>query len=186
MASAPSVTFSHIGLHCFDVEKMLDFYTRVIGLKQTDRGDIGLDGGGSIEMVFLSGEARDHHQLALVPGRDVQQGSVLLNQMAFRVDSLETLREREATVRGEGISDIRPTTHGNAWSLYFPDPEGNIVELFVDTPWHVSQPRRGEFDISQPDKEIARVTKAAIEDEPSFTSMREWKATFRAEEKTLV
>ena len=42
MAGRKSV-FSHMGICCFDLKKMEDFYTRVIGMQVTDRGLAGPD-----------------------------------------------------------------------------------------------------------------------------------------------
>ena len=42
---------------------------------------------------------------------------------------------------------LGPVTHGNALSVYFLDPEGNRVELLIDTPWYVPQPHRLVVDI---------------------------------------
>ena len=181
MTAAPTVTFSHIGLHCFDLKKMVDFYTRIVGLTETDRGEIhatadpfaGLD----LEMVFLSGEPRDHHQLALIgnPGRQAETGAVLLNQISYRLDSLDTLRSRAEAARAEGITEIAPISHGNAWSIYFPDPEGNTIEMFVDTPWYVHQPRADVLDLSLSNEEIEAWTEETIRDEPSFKTADKWK-----------
>ena len=38
--------------------------------------------------------------------------------------------------------------HGNAWSLYFRDPEGNRLEVFCDTQWYVEQPCLEDLDLS--------------------------------------
>jgi catechol-2,3-dioxygenase len=181
MPAGPAVTFSHIGLHCFDLEKMTDFYTRVVGLTETDRGEINVTAapfaGLDLDMVFLSGEPRDHHQIALVgnPGRNVEPGGALLNQVSFRLDSLDTLRSRVEAVKAEGITGIAPISHGNAWSVYFPDPEGNTIEMFVDTPWYVHQPRADELDLSKTNDEIIAWTEASIRDEPSFKSADAWR-----------
>jgi len=79
----------------------------------------------------------------------------IVNQMSFRVDSLQTLREMETRLKGEpGVTILGPITHGNALSLYFRDPEGNRVELLIDTPWHVPQPYRIPVDLSTPDKDL--------------------------------
>ena len=167
---------------------MTDFYTRVVGLTETDRGEINVTAapfaGLDLDMVFLSGEPRDHHQIALVgnPGRNVEQGGALLNQVSFRLDSLDTLRSRTEAVRAEGITGIAPISHGNAWSVYFPDPEGNTIEMFVDTPWYVHQPRADELDLTKTNDEIIAWTEASIRDEPSFTSAEEWRATIRQED----
>ena len=42
------------------------------------------------------------------------------------------------------VDSVIPVSHGNAWSLYFTDPEGNGLECFVDSPFHVAQPYAGE------------------------------------------
>ena len=47
-----------------------------------------------------------------------------------------------------------PVTHGNAVSVYFKDPEGNGIEIFCDTPWHVPQPQVGFWDPSQDAEQV--------------------------------
>ena len=36
---------------------------------------------------------------------------------------------------------------GDAWSVYSADPEGNGLEAYVDSPWHVAQPHGRPLDL---------------------------------------
>ena len=40
------------------------------------------------------------------------------------------------------------------------DPEGNTVEVYVNTPWYVPQPGNVPLDLDQPDDVIEAGTKA--------------------------
>jgi catechol 2,3-dioxygenase len=71
---------------------------------------------------------------------------------------------------------VRGVTHGNAWSVYFEDPEGNGVELFLDTPWHVQQPQFVPLDLSMSDEEIVAWTEEAFANEPGFGPLRDYQA----------
>ena len=50
MANGFSLTLSHVGYFVTDVDKMVDFYTRVLRFVVSDRGDRG--GGGAI--IFMT------------------------------------------------------------------------------------------------------------------------------------
>ena len=65
-------------------------------------------------------------------------------------------------------SKLNPMTHGNAWSIYFSDPEGNGIEVFCDTPWHVRQPQGRSWDMSKSNEEVAAETHEAFAGEPGF------------------
>ena len=81
------LSMSHIGIYVHDVPKMEDFYTRVLGFTVTDRGKVrGLD------IVFTSWDAKDHHQVILVAGRPKDLAFNHINQMSFRVASVEDLQ----------------------------------------------------------------------------------------------
>src|SRR5207244_13513711 len=66
------LTLSHFGLSCFDLARMEDFYTRVLGMTVTDRGEVA---GGIAQLVFLTTDPAEHHQLVLASGRTA--GAVL-------------------------------------------------------------------------------------------------------------
>ena len=121
---------SHIGLYVHDVPRMEDFYTRILGFTVTDRGKVrGLD------IVFTSWDPRDHHQVILVAGRPKELAYNHINQMSFRVASVEDLQTIWRRVKDDpNISELKPMNHGNAWSVYFRDPEGNRIELFQAIP----------------------------------------------------
>ena len=40
MAQRPALSFSHFGFYVRDLERMADFYTRVLGFAISDRGDL--------------------------------------------------------------------------------------------------------------------------------------------------
>jgi catechol 2,3-dioxygenase len=161
---------SHFGIHVTDLARMEDFYTRVMGLLLMDRGP--LDDGPTL--AFLSRDPDEHHQLVLVTGRPADARYNVVNQISFKLPTLGDLKAMYARVRKEGVETFRIVTHGNAWSVYFADPEGNRVELFVDTPWHTPQPFAAPFDIEAPDEQIAEQTEAICRSRSGFMSRAEW------------
>jgi catechol-2,3-dioxygenase len=74
------------------------------------------------------------------------------------------------------VSELSPVSHGNALSLYFKDPEGNRIELFVDTPWYVEQPVRVPIDIRLSDAEIWAWAERDARARPGFRPVEEWRA----------
>ncbi len=169
--TTPAISFSHFGIHVTDPARMEDFYTRVLGLLVTDRG--ALPGGPTL--VFLSRDPDEHHQMVLVTGRPPGTDYNVVNQISFKVPALADLQVMHARLREEGIKEFRTVTHGNAWSIYFADPEGNRVELFVDTPWHTPQPFAEPFDIEAPVESILTETEAICRRRPGFAPRREWR-----------
>lgn len=169
--ATPAASFSHFGIHVTDLARMEDFYTRVLGLVVTDRG--ALPAGPTL--VFLSRDPDEHHQMVLVTGRPPGAGYNVVNQISFKLPALPDLKALHARLRREGISEFRIVTHGNAWSIYFGDPEGNRVELFVDTPWHTPQPLAEPFDIEAPVEAIFAQTEALCRRRPGFVTRAEWR-----------
>lgn len=175
------LTLSHFGLSCFDLAKMEDFYTRVLGMTVTDRGDVGI---GSL--VFLTTDPSEHHQLVLASGRTegtVLDGPVLggsfgaaIFQLTFRLEDLATLRRIQQRLIAEGNDNFVPLNHGNSWSLYTRDPEGNALELVVDSPWFVHQPSGEYLDLALDDDEILRQTEALCRATGDWKPYAEWRA----------
>jgi catechol-2,3-dioxygenase len=138
----------------------------------TDRGT--LDHGPTL--VFLSRNPDEHHQMVLVTGRPPGIDDNVVNQISFKLPALADLKAAHARLCDEGIKQFRIVTHGNAWSVYCADPEGNRVEFFVDTPWHTPQPFAEPFDIDAPVEAILRETEAICRRRPGFATRAEWRA----------
>jgi catechol-2,3-dioxygenase len=172
MTTSPPVSFSHFGIYVTDLARMEDFYTRVLGLLVSDRGQVP---GGS-DLVFLSRDPDEHHQIVLATGRPPGVEFNVVNQISFKLPTLADLKAMHARARDEGTKQFRIVTHGNAWSVYFADPEGNRVEVFVDTPWHTPQPVVEPFDIEAPVEVIERETEALCRNRPGFMSRAQWRA----------
>jgi catechol 2,3-dioxygenase-like lactoylglutathione lyase family enzyme len=166
-----SLTISHVGLYVTDLAPMVDFYTRVLGFALSDRGP--RPGG---EIVFLTRDPRDHHQLVLATGRPDNLNFNVINQISFRVDSLATLRDLHAGLEGEAVKEITTLTHGNALSVYFRDPEYNRIELFIDTPWYVPQPHHLNVDLSLSDSALWSLIEKHVRSTPGFKPVGEWSA----------
>ena len=159
--------WSHAVVYVRDMPNMLDFYTNVLGFHVTDRGPLGAD--DSPEIVFMSQVDTDHHQLAFLNVRKGEEASNSVNHFAFRVAELDEVKQMNTRLQEDGrATKLNPLTHGNAWSIYFSDPEDNGIEVFCDTPWHVSQPQVRPWDIGQSNEEVIATTRAEFENEPGF------------------
>jgi len=174
MTSVPEFSFSHMGIFVTDPARMEDFYTRVLGFAVTDRGILS-----SVSLVFLSRDAREHHQIVLAAGRPAGAAFNPINQISFRMADFAGLREMHRRLEKEGVSELSPASHGNALSLYFKDPEGNRIELFVDTPWYVAQPVRVPIDMRLSDAEIWAWAERDARGRPGFRPVEEWRAEIR-------
>lgn len=171
MPDLPKFELSHIGIFVTDMDKMREFYTRLLGFKVMDAGEIR----NGQRLTFLSKDPKDHHQIVMVTGR--QKGSPsTINQLTFRVASIKEVRAMRDLAVSNKVEGVDPVDHGNAWSVYFLDPEGNRLEFFCDTPWYVAQPHRVALDFSLSDEEIAESTRKRIANDPTTRPFADWRA----------
>ena len=115
----------HVHLKVRDVDRAVEFYRDVLGLDAVERAG---------RYAFLSfGE--HHHDLALQavgpdapgPGRGVG-----MYHAAFEVESADALRATHRRLRERGV-EVSPVDHRISKALYFEDPDGNGLEVYLDT-----------------------------------------------------
>ncbi len=171
----PSLRFSHVGLFARDIDAQADFYTSVLGFTETDRGNLQVQ-GGLARLVFLSRDPDEHHQIVLVSGRPSEEHFNVINQISLKADSLEALQVLYGQLKAHKVSELVAVTHGNAVSLYCRDPEGNRLELYIDTAWYVSQPCRVEVPIELPTSELLAWVERHARALPGFKPRAQWRA----------
>lgn len=177
MATPPPARLTHVGLYVTDMDRMVDFYHRLLGLVVTDKGEfLGR------RLTFLSRDADEHHQVVFVTGRNAPEGIMVLSQVSFRLDDddLQALRWVHRTALDLGAANMEGRNHGNSWSLYFEDPEGNRLEVYTATPWYVSQPWRIALDMNDTDEEIRESTLAQIKETANWSPVETWQRTISA------
>jgi catechol 2,3-dioxygenase len=125
--------------------------------------------------VFLSRDPTEHHQIVLATGRPADLAFSVINQISLRVPDLATLRQvRNRAMADPDVSDLVTATHGNAVSIYFRDPEGNRLEVFMDMPWYCEQPLREPIDLDQSDEAVMAAAEALARSRPRFRSRAQW------------
>src|ERR1700681_4963063 len=100
----------------------------------------------------------------------------MVQQVSFNVGTLANVQRAFRKIRDAGCEGISPICHGNAWSVYFQDPEGNRIEMFCDTPWYVPQPLGFKIDLDKPADTLFAETEAYCHDKEGFKPMEEWRA----------
>jgi catechol 2,3-dioxygenase-like lactoylglutathione lyase family enzyme len=179
MTVPPPARLTHVGLYVNDMGAMVAFYTELLGLVVTDRGELF-----GRELTFLSRDPGEHHQLVLVTGRRAPEDVAVLSQLSFRLDDEDLSALRWFARRAEqlGARDMDPRNHGNSWSVYFLDPEGNRLEIYTSTPWYVSQPWREPLDLEDSDAVIRSTTRHLIEQTATaWSPVDEWTAVVAAQ-----
>jgi catechol 2,3-dioxygenase-like lactoylglutathione lyase family enzyme len=152
------IGLGHTGLWVNDLAKMRDFYERVLGLQVTDEDP-------ELGIVFLSSKPdEEHHEFVLQRGRTAPDGVQLTHQISWRVDSLDTLREFHRRFTAEGVRVQQEVTHGNAFGIYFFDPEGNRNEVYLRVDRAVRQPFRKSINLDQQPEAVLEEAERLLSD----------------------
>ena len=132
------MNLGHLVMRVREMDRSLDFYTRVMGLTIMERSPSGT--------VFMSANTEKSHELA-IRAIGINAGgpdSSLVGQahMAWQMESFEDLQElylrlKENDVRIQVVRD-----HGISLGVYLLDPDDNEIEVYYELPkseWQLSE-----------------------------------------------
>ena len=138
----PLKKLGHVVLKVRDLNRSETFYTDVVGLRVTGR----LPG----RMVFFSVPGNDDsHDLALWRvGADAappEARQVGLFHVAWQVERPEDLEALYRHLQAKGVTTHGTTDHGANLSVYFEDPDGNMLEFTYEQPREAWPRERNPF-----------------------------------------
>ena len=120
----------HVNVYVRNVERSKKWYEELLGLHVYEYRP-----GWA---AFLSADQEQSHEVALMQlGDDAplqSKGQVGLNHMAWRLESLDDLKEFYRKLKVEGQPIERIIDHGISLGIYLRDPDGNGVEVFYEMP----------------------------------------------------
>jgi catechol 2,3-dioxygenase len=122
-------SLGHVVLRVSDLERAEQFYGGLLGLPLCARLN-----EAPFKMAFFT--LGNHHDFAVMEvsgeGSSDSATAVGLHHVAFNIgNTLDELREAKAKLDAAGVA-THPVDHEVTKSLYFSDPDGNGVELYVD------------------------------------------------------
>ena len=140
----------HVNIFVRNVERSHRWYTDLLGLHTQDTFTHA--DSGRLRAVFLAADPDHAHDIALFDvGDDApvqQKGQVGLSHFAWRMASLDDLKEMHARLRDRGVP-YRVADHTISLGIYFSDPDGNGLEVYYELPrsqWRRERPFSGEGD----------------------------------------
>jgi len=167
--TAPALT--HMGIFTDNPQAMQEFYVRVLGMVVSDTGDGVLF---RRHIIFMTGDPQQHHQFVLVVREAGDPPGGALFQVSFKVKTWEELREIAALATAHGATELQGINHGNSWSVYFRDPDRNMVEIYMDTGWYVPQPFGDRFSLDLAEQEMQVITAERIKSVVGSMRQSEW------------
>ncbi|HEX4712596.1 VOC family protein [Phenylobacterium sp.] len=122
-------SLGHVVLRVRDRARAEQFYGGVLGLPVCAHYD-----ENGMKMAFFT--LGNHHDFAVAEvsgeGSTDRESAVGLDHVAFKIgSSLDELREAKTKLEAAGIA-LTPMDHEVTKSLYFADPDGNGIEVYVD------------------------------------------------------
>ncbi|MGE0744053.1 MAG: VOC family protein [Rhodospirillales bacterium] len=181
-ASPPRIAMSHVGLYAIDMDRVIGFYTRVLGYAVTGRGTMPAIGQHpAADVVYMTRDPGEHQQIMFAAGRAKDTPSSC-NQLSLRITSLSELRRLEQVLKDDPEAhDIEYVNHGNSFSLYFKDCEDNRIECAVESVWYVPAPNGWFLDLSKSDADLIQWTENAVREKAGFMMRAEWMKRAREE-----
>lgn len=178
----PKVAMASIGLYVTDLARLETFYVGVLGYAVTGKGRMEAIGSvPATDYVYLTRDPDQFAQIVLCAGRAPSTPSNV-QQLTFRLPSLDELRRVDKALRAaDGVTKVVNICHGNSFSIYCEDPEGNRLEISKESEWYIPAPCSWPLDLSLSDDEILAHTEAKCRDTEGFMMRADWKARARAQ-----
>ena len=143
MAYKP-VSIDHVNIYVRNAERSLHWYSDILGLHTQDL--FNHPGTDTLRAAFLACDPGHAHDIALFEvGEDAalqEKGQVGLNHVAWRMGSLDDLKEIYQRLQDKGVP-IHVSDHTVSIGVYFSDPDGNGLEVYYELPrseWHRERP----------------------------------------------
>ncbi|MES1976809.1 MAG: VOC family protein [Pseudomonadota bacterium] len=124
-AAVSPVRLAHVVLRTSQLDALVDWYRTVLGATIAFANS---------ELAFMTYD-EEHHRIAVlkVPGLQPQtQATVGMHHVAFTYASLGDLVATWERLGRVGIEPAMCVNHGPTTSMYYADPDGNLIELQVD------------------------------------------------------
>ena len=140
----------HLVMRVRDLDRSVDFYTRVMGLTIMEKTASGT--------VFMSANTEKSHELAIrAIGMDAggpDHSIVGQAHMAWQMETFEDLQELYDRLLENSVRIQRIGDHGVSLGVYLLDPDDNEIEVYYEMPsaeWE-RHPEKGLFGNQFPRK----------------------------------
>lgn len=138
-------TLQHCGLTTGNLDKMLEWYRKVLGIVVHAR--VSAPAGSPFETVAFTTNDEVNHRLSFfeTPGLPSDEGAdrhARVQHIAFEYKSLDDLLGTYLRLKKLGIPVLWAADQFIQTAMYYSDPDGNIVELNVnnfDDDWAVTE-----------------------------------------------
>lgn len=122
----------HVNLSVADQDVSKRFYRDVLGFavseEDPEHGGVFMTLGDNFHTLDIGQHADP--ATAARPRR----GQIGLGHIAFQVASYAALRDAYSHLVGHGVAIRFATNHVNQRSIYFADPDGNMLEIYYELP----------------------------------------------------
>ena len=120
----------HLVMRVRDLDRSVDFYTRIMGLTIMEKSPSGT--------VFMSANTQKSHELAIraigldAPGPD--SSHIGQAHMAWQMESFEDLQELYTRLKENNVRIRMIGDHGISLGVYMFDPDDNEIEVYYELP----------------------------------------------------
>ena len=133
-----SPKISHLIFNTANYEAMkrwyLDVFEATIGVETSDHSACFLQTDEHHHRIGMFNVAKTDESVAMTaPGSGDASALSRLNHLAFEYPTLAELFETYERLAGSSILPTVSMNHGPTMSVYYQDPDRNVVELFYDT-----------------------------------------------------
>jgi catechol-2,3-dioxygenase len=121
-----TATFAHVVFQTSQADAMRDWYLRVLDASLVYEDD----------RLCLITFDEEHHRVALlkspIPLQRKTPTVAAMHHIAYSFSDLDDLLARYQMLRDRGVKPAVCIAHGVTTSMYYRDPDGNLVEMQVD------------------------------------------------------
>ena len=141
----------HVLIAVRDLEKSKDFYTRILGFKVLEQDP---EHGGVFLSIGGAGNTLDlfpcNDPAALPPAGGGPTNGLGVRHTAFAVATENDLKDAWHALEDAGVPILRALDHVSQKSIYFYDPDANLLEIVWERPDALEIFARGRGDDDKP------------------------------------